>query len=60
LVNLIGTAIKGTSVKPPLMALATRPLLPQHDCPTPIEADDLKRVLADIDTEASNTNRPKF
>ena len=28
-----------------------RPLLPQRDCATPIEADDVKPVLADIDTD---------
>ena len=31
--------------------LPTRPLLPQRDGATPIEADDVKLVLADIDTD---------
>src|SRR4029450_10407576 len=31
--------------------LAPRPLLPQHDCATLIETDDVERVLADIDTD---------
>jgi hypothetical protein len=35
----------------PCLNLATRLLLPQRDCATPIEADDVKRVLADIDTD---------
>src|SRR6266436_6245813 len=34
--------------------LAARPLLPQHDCATPIEADDVERVLADIDTDCGD------
>jgi hypothetical protein len=42
----------------PCLHLATQLLLPQHDCPTPIEADDVERVLADIDTEASSTAGP--
>jgi hypothetical protein len=29
--------------------LAPRPLLPQHDCATLIETDDVERVLADIE-----------
>src|SRR5215469_13455055 len=35
----------------PCLHLAARPLLPQRDGATPIEADDVKRVLADIDTD---------
>jgi hypothetical protein len=31
--------------------LRTRPLLPQRDGATPMEADDVKPVLADIDTD---------
>jgi hypothetical protein len=31
--------------------LAARPLLPQRDGATPIEPDDVKRVLADINTD---------
>jgi hypothetical protein len=27
------------------------PFLPQRDCPTPIEADDVKRGLANVDAE---------
>src|ERR1700757_4854685 len=34
--------------------LATRPLLTQHDCTAAIEADDVERVLADIDTDYGN------
>jgi hypothetical protein len=41
----------GRHVGKPSFYLATRPLLPQHDCATPIEADDVERVLADIDTD---------
>jgi hypothetical protein len=41
----------GRHVGKPNFYLATRPLLPQHDCATPIEADDVERVLADIDTD---------
>src|ERR1700745_1165188 len=38
----------------PCFNLATRPLLTQHDCTAAIEADDVERVLADIDTDYSN------
>ena len=31
--------------------LATRPLLPQRNCPAPIQPDDVERVLADIDAD---------
>jgi hypothetical protein len=31
--------------------LATRPLLPQHDGTAPILANDVKRVLADINAD---------
>jgi hypothetical protein len=31
--------------------LATRPLLPQHDGTAPILANDVERVLADIDAD---------
>jgi hypothetical protein len=31
--------------------LATRPLLPQHDGSAPILANDVERVLADIDAD---------
>ena len=41
----------GWHVGEPCLHLATRPLLPQRDSATPIEADDVKRVLADIDTD---------
>jgi hypothetical protein len=41
----------GWHIGKPCFHLATRPLLAQHDCATPIEADDVKRVLADIDTD---------
>jgi hypothetical protein len=34
--------------------LAARPLLAQHDRATPIETHDVKRVLADIDTDHGN------
>ena len=30
---------------------AMRPLLTQHDCTAAVEADDVERVLADIDTD---------
>jgi hypothetical protein len=33
---------------------ATRPLLTQHDCTAAVEADDVERVLADIDTDYGN------
>ena len=32
--------------------LATRPLLTQHNCTALIEADDMERVLADIDADS--------
>src|ERR1700758_56720 len=35
----------------PCFNLATRPLLTQHDCTAAIEADDVERVLANIDTD---------
>jgi hypothetical protein len=35
----------------PCFHLATRPLLPQHDCTARIQADDVERVLADIDAD---------
>jgi hypothetical protein len=41
----------GRHVGKPSFQLARRPLLPQHDCATPIEADDVESVLADIDTD---------
>ena len=41
----------GRHVGQPCLHLATRPLLPQRDSATPIEADDVKPVLADIDTD---------
>ena len=31
--------------------LATRPLLPQHNCTAPIEANDVECVLANIDAD---------
>ena len=31
--------------------LPTRPLLPERDCPTSIQADDVEGVLADIDAD---------
>jgi hypothetical protein len=31
--------------------LATRPLLPQHDGTAPILANDVERVLADVDAD---------
>jgi hypothetical protein len=33
----------------PRFDLPARPLLPQHDCAALIEADNVKRILADID-----------
>ena len=38
----------------PCFHLATRPLLAQHDCAAIIEADDVERVLADIDADYGN------
>ena len=35
----------------PCFHLAARLLLPQHDRPAAIEADDVKRVLANIDAD---------
>ena len=35
----------------PCYNLATRPLLPQHDCAALVVAYDVERVLADIDTD---------
>jgi hypothetical protein len=40
------------------LLLATGPPLPQRDCPTPIEADDVKGVLADIDTHHGDRTPP--
>src|SRR4051794_38754506 len=34
--------------------LTTRPLLPQHDCATTIEPNDVKRVLTDINADYGN------
>ena len=34
--------------------LATRPFLPQHDGAAPIQADDVERVLPDIDADHGN------
>ena len=34
--------------------LATRPLLSQHDCTTFIKANNMERVLADIDADYGN------
>src|SRR5262249_24212174 len=44
----------GRHVGQPYLHLATRPLLPQRDSATPIEADDVKPVLADIDTDGGD------
>src|SRR5215472_34658 len=44
----------GTDLLLRLFHLPTRPLLPEHDCPTSIQADDVKPVLADIDTDRSD------
>src|SRR4030095_16137642 len=41
----------GWYIGKPCFHLAPRPLLPQHDCATLIETDDVERVLADIDTD---------
>jgi len=35
----------------PCLHLAARPLLPQHDCTALIVADEVERVLADIDAD---------
>jgi hypothetical protein len=37
----------------PRFDLATGPVLPQHDGAASIEADDVKRILADIDAMAA-------
>src|SRR5262249_29978238 len=44
----------GRHIGKPCFHLAPRPLLPQHDCATLIETDDVERVLADIDTDHGN------
>jgi hypothetical protein len=36
-------------VREPCFDLAARPPLPQHDGAAPVEADDMERVLADVD-----------
>jgi hypothetical protein len=36
-------------IREPRFHLTSRPLLPQHDRAALVEADDVKRVLADID-----------
>src|SRR5262249_36300391 len=41
----------GRHIGKPCFHLPTRPLLPKRDCPTSIQADDVKPVLADIDTD---------
>jgi hypothetical protein len=41
-------------VREPCFNLATRPPLPQHDRATPVEADDMKRILADVDAHRGN------
>jgi hypothetical protein len=38
----------------PHFDLAARPLLPQHDRAASIEADDVERILANIDTHRGN------
>jgi hypothetical protein len=38
----------GWHIDKPCFHLAPRPPLPQHDCATLIETDDVKRVLPDI------------
>jgi hypothetical protein len=35
----------------PRFHLTARPFLPQHDCTTLIKADEVERVLADIDAD---------
>jgi hypothetical protein len=39
----------GWHVGQPCLNLTTRPLVPQRDCATPVEADDVKQALADTD-----------
>src|SRR3954462_10996763 len=34
--------------------LTTRPLLPQHDCATTIESNDVERILTDINADYGN------
>jgi hypothetical protein len=41
----------GRHVRKPFLNLAARPLLAQDDRTSPIEADDVERVLADVDTD---------
>jgi hypothetical protein len=41
-------------VHEPCFDLAARPPLPQHDRATPVEADDMERVLADVDAHRGN------
>src|SRR6516225_3187922 len=38
-------------VSEPRFDLAARPLLPQHDAAAPILADEVERILADIDPD---------
>ena len=37
-----------------VLDLAARPPLPQHDRAAPVEADDMERVLADVDAHRGN------
>jgi hypothetical protein len=39
----------------PRFDLAARPLLPQHDGPTSIQANNMERVLPDIDADYGNS-----
>jgi hypothetical protein len=41
-------------VHEPCFDLAARPPLPQHDRAAPVEADDMERVLADVDAHRGN------
>ena len=44
----------GWHIGKPYLYLATRPLLTQHNCAAIIQADDVERVLTDIDADYGN------
>lgn len=44
----------GRNVRKPFPNLAARPLLAQDDRTSPIEADDVERVLANVDADHGN------
>jgi hypothetical protein len=46
----------GRQIGEPCFHLAARPLLAQDDRATPIETHDVKRILADIDTDHGDSS----